>query len=203
MRSNLLLIRHAAIDGLGVRIVGRTSGVHLNEQGRSQADCLARRLAVLPLCAVYSSPRERAQETAGAIAAATGLRVVTRDELDEVNFGEWTGKTLDDLDSLEAWQRFNASRNDAGIPGGESMPQLKQRAGRVVDELRRAHPSDSIALVSHADWLRAAAAAHLGLPLDALRSFEVSPASVTVLQFDNGNARIARWNDTGDLRHAL
>jgi broad specificity phosphatase PhoE len=201
--ATFLLIRHAAIDGLGVRIVGRTAGVHLNGQGRAEAECLARRLSGVSLSAVYASPRERAQETAEAIGRATGIALQTKDELDEVDFGDWTGKDFRELDTMSDWRGFNSSRNSARIPRGESMLDLTKRADRAITALREEHPSDCIALVSHADWVRAAAASQLGLSLDTLGSFEVSPASVTILQFDQGSARITRWNDTGDLRHVL
>jgi probable phosphoglycerate mutase len=61
--TRFLLVRHAAIDGLGVRIAGRIAGVGLNGQGRAQALSLGRRLAGVPVRAIYTSPRERTQET--------------------------------------------------------------------------------------------------------------------------------------------
>ena len=61
---NLLLIRHAVNDWVGKRLAGWTPGVHLNDEGRAQAEALVQRLAEVPLAAIYSSPLERAVQTA-------------------------------------------------------------------------------------------------------------------------------------------
>jgi probable phosphoglycerate mutase len=201
--AKLLLVRHAAIDGLGVRIPGRTPGISLNELGKVQAHCLARRLGRLPVSAVYSSPMERARQTADAVAAAMRLPLHVMQELDELDFGDWTGRSLRELQPLPEWQSFNASRNAAVIPGGENMLQLSRRAASAIAKIRAEHPLDCVVLISHADWIRAAVASQLSLPLDALRGFEIGPASVTILQVENGSARILRWNDTGDLNNVF
>ena len=66
--TDLLLIRHATNDWVGDRLAGWTPDVHLNEPGRGQAAALADRLAPWPISAIYSSPLERAMETAQAVA---------------------------------------------------------------------------------------------------------------------------------------
>jgi len=71
----LLLIRHADNDERKIRLVGRMPGVHLNQQGREQAEQLARLLAKMPIQAVFSSPLERAMETAQPLAEALNLPV--------------------------------------------------------------------------------------------------------------------------------
>src|SRR4051794_13712312 len=98
--TTFLLIRHAHCDPIGHAIAGRAAGVHLNRRGRAEADALGTRLSELAITAVYSSPLERALETAAAVAKPHGLRVETAAGLIEVDFGEWTGRTLADLDQL-------------------------------------------------------------------------------------------------------
>src|SRR5690606_41519494 len=93
----LVLIRHAQNDWVKTgRLAGWTPGVHLNEEGRRQAEALGERLASATLQAVYSSPLERAVETAGAVVKHyPGLAVQIEEEVGEVAFGKWTGERLD------------------------------------------------------------------------------------------------------------
>src|SRR3954465_7987607 len=93
----LLLIRHATCDHVGRRIVGRAPGVRLNAAGLAEAQALAELARGLPIEAVYSGPLGRAVQTAEILAAPLGKPVRIAPGLDELNFGEWTGRTLDSL----------------------------------------------------------------------------------------------------------
>ncbi len=95
--TTFLLIRHGLCDPVGKAIAGRTPGIHLNDIGRAQALALANRLSGLPVAAIRSSPLERALETAQPLANAFGLQVVEDERLNEVDFGDWTGRTLTEL----------------------------------------------------------------------------------------------------------
>ena len=103
--TTFLLVRHGETDAVGKTIVGRMPGVHLNATGRAHARRLAQRLSRLPIRAIYSSPLERALETAEPLARARNLRIQTCEAANELNFGEWTGKTFAELDSLPEWRR--------------------------------------------------------------------------------------------------
>jgi probable phosphoglycerate mutase len=195
--TTFFLVRHASMDGLGQRIVGRTRGVHLNQQGQAEAERLAARMARTHPAAIYSSPMERAQETALAIARVLNVDISTEPSLNEIDYGEWTGKSFEDLDSLPEWRRYNTCRHTAQIPGGESMTQLLQRAGQTLERLRKSHGDGVLILVSHADWIRAVAAHCVGASLDVLQKFEVYPASVSVLNVNDWEGRIVGWNDVG------
>jgi broad specificity phosphatase PhoE len=192
-----LLVRHASMNGLGQRIVGRERGVHLNQKGQVEAEKLATRLAQLRPTAIYSSPMERAQDTAAAIARQLGLNVSTEPGLNEIDYGDWTGKSFEELDTLQDWRRYNTCRHTAQIPGGESMPEVLQRAWQTVERLRKSHATGLVILVSHADWIRAVAAHYAGASLDALQKFEVYPASLSILAVNGEGGHVTRWNDTG------
>src|SRR4051812_46583639 len=92
-----LLIRHALHELGGETIAGRLPNVHLSPQGRAQAGELARRIADLPLKAIYCSPLERTRETAEAISSTSGLTPCISEELNELDFGDWMGRKLEDL----------------------------------------------------------------------------------------------------------
>jgi len=195
--SIVLLIRHASFDGLARRLVGRSDGVSLNEKGLHEAQLLASRLALLPVAAVYSSPRERARETAAAIAEPLRLPVHTMVELDEIDYGQWTGRSFSELRDCEDWQSFNAHRTTGQIPGGESMCEFAGRVRRAIGNFSEAHWGPCLAAVTHADWIRAAGACCTRLTLDDWKSFAVDPASVSAIHLQASGNTVLRWNDTG------
>ncbi|TIV88235.1 MAG: histidine phosphatase family protein, partial [Mesorhizobium sp.] len=84
---------------------GRLEGVRLGEAGQAQALHLARRMAREPLAAILSSPRERTLETAKPIAIACEIeKIAICKELDEIDFGEWSGKTFEELNGDASWR---------------------------------------------------------------------------------------------------
>jgi probable phosphoglycerate mutase len=177
----ILLVRHALVDACGSFLAGRTPGVHLNEEGRRQAAALGHRLTDMELDAIYTSPLERARETAAAL-AATEIPLVIEDDLNEVDFGEWTGLSFDELNRREDWIAFNRRRTAAAIPGGEWMVDVQSRACRALTRIHQAHQEGHIAIISHGDVLRALVAKLIDSPLDRIDQFTIDPASVSVLQ---------------------
>src|SRR5690606_21829944 len=112
----LILVRHAHTRTAGRILTGRTPGVRLTGEGRSQARRLADALATLQVEAVVSSPLERALETADAIAKARSLRVEAREAWTELDFGEWTNRVISGLDDAPRWREWNSARETARIP---------------------------------------------------------------------------------------
>jgi probable phosphomutase (TIGR03848 family) len=197
--TQLFLIRHAANDWVGRRLAGRTPGIHLNEEGRRQAQALAQRLADIPLAAIYSSPMERTLETAEAVAAGHNLPVIAREGLTETDAGEWTGKEIEELRQMDIWPTLQSSPGDVRIPGGETMRQVQSRIVAELEQVCAAHPQATVAVVSHADPVKLAVAHYLGLNLNHFQRLVISPASLTVLWVVEEGTFLARLNDTGDL----
>ena len=194
--TRFLLIRHATTEAIGKRLAGRRPGMHLDERGRRQAQVLAERLSRLPVAAIYSSPLERTLETAEPIAKLLGREVVSREELLEIEFGEWTGKDFGELDPLPEFRCFNEFRSYSPVPGGEFMLQAQLRMVLGLDALRRLHPDECVAVVSHGDMIRAAIAHYAGIPLDLFQRLEVSPASISTIDIDDRTVRLIGINDT-------
>lgn len=193
-----LLIRHALCDPVGHSIAGRQPGIHLNTEGEHQAEDLAERLAEVSLAGLYSSPLERALETARPIALRQRLEVEPAPGFTEVDFGQWTGKPLAELDQIPAWRRFNEFRSGTRIPGGENMSEVLTRSLGELERLRQRHPSSSavVGIVSHGDVLRILVTHALGMPPDLLQRLELSPASISLLQVEDYGPRILLLNDT-------
>jgi broad specificity phosphatase PhoE len=182
--STLLLVRHASHDWLGRGVAGRMPGVAMNDQGSREAKALIARLEHRPAHAIYSSPMQRAQETAAPLATARGLTVVTDDELSEIDFGEWTGLGFDELERQhrERWRIWCEHKAIAAAPGGEAFADVQRRVMARLEHLRRIHPSETVLLFSHGDVIKAAIAGFLGLPLDHVERFEIAPASVSIVE---------------------
>ena len=182
--TTFALIRHAAHARLGHTIVGRAPGVQLSPAGLGEAGALAERLEGSPIRALYSSPLERARATAAPIAARLGIKVQIADELNEIDFGDWTNRTLADLHDLEEWRWFNGFRSSSRIPHGEAMIEVQGRILGLVDRLCAAYPEQMVALVSHGDVIKATLAHYLGVPLDLFQRIEISPASVSIVRVE-------------------
>jgi probable phosphomutase (TIGR03848 family) len=197
--TRFLLIRHALTDSVGKRLSGRMEGVPLNAAGQAQAQQLADRLSGLPLAAIYCSPLERAQATAAPLARALDLDCQPCDDFLEIAFGEWTNSSFEDLAHQPPFQRFNSFRSGTRIPGGESMAEAQLRLVNGLEKLRARHPQQTVAVVSHADLIKAGVAYFAGIPLDLFQRLEISPASVSVIGIDDYTARILLLNDTGSL----
>lgn len=196
-----LLVRHGRTPTTGAVLPGRAPGLHLSDEGRTQADGTARRIAELrrPPVAVYASPLERAVETAKPIAAALGLRVRVERGLQECDFGEWTGAKLGILRRRRQWSQVQHLPSTFTFPGGESFAQMQHRMVTTVDALTARHLGESFVAVSHADPIKAAVAAVAGIPLDLFQRLVVAPCSVTALVRGPAASHLLCLNTTTSL----
>ncbi|HSX64678.1 MAG TPA: histidine phosphatase family protein [Pseudoxanthomonas sp.] len=197
--TRFLLIRHAVTNATDKRLVGRSAGVRLNEQGRVQAQVLAERLSTAPIAAIYSSPLERTLETAEPMVRLLGIDAVPCEDFLEIEFGEWTDAAFDQLSGQLSFQRFNNFRSCSRIPGGEFMLQAQSRMVIGLDRLRARHPQQTVAVFSHGDMIKAAIAYYAGIPLDLFKRIEISPASISVVEIDDDTVRLLTVNDTGTV----
>jgi broad specificity phosphatase PhoE len=194
--ATFFLVRHASHDVLSHMLCGRMPGVSLNSDGRKQAEQLCNRLSCERVDFVNSSPSARARETAGAISSGIGVPLEITPALDEIDFGEWTGRTFQEIHDDPNWQRWNTARSVAQTPGGETMLQVQQRAIGHVDRLRAAHPDARAVLVSHCDVLRAIVLHCLGMSLDHFDRIEISPASISRVVVEDWGAKVLVLNET-------
>ncbi|MEF0943700.1 histidine phosphatase family protein [Rhizobium sp. BR 362] len=196
MTVTIFLVRHAAHDNVGSFLAGRMEDVVLGEAGRAQAERLGQRMKREDIEAIYTSPRERTRETAAAIAKASNLGPPQIAEaLDEVNFGDWTGKTFDMLNQDPQWRRWNSVRSLSRTPGGESMLDVQHRILGLIETLLNNGGGKRLALVSHGDVLKAAVCHILGLPIDAWPRFDIAPASITTMTVGDWGAKIITLNE--------
>jgi broad specificity phosphatase PhoE len=197
--ATFLLIRHATTHEIRQSAHGRSSDVHLSDEGRIQARRLADRLAKLPIHAVYSSPLERAHETAQLLAAKHRLEVRVRETLTELDYGEWSGLRYETLDEIPRWHVYNVYRTGTRPPGGELLVEAQMRMVAEVSRLAALHSAKLVALVSHGDPLKALIGHFAGIPIELLHRIELAPASISTLTLSSTGASLSRLNDTGEL----
>ncbi len=174
-------MRHGHTDAVGRRLVGRLPGIHLSSEGQHEAELLPERLRPFSPTAIYTSPLERARETA--LPAARRLDIPLHDcpGLIEVDFGDWTGCSFVELEQDLAWVRYNSRRERAIVPNGENAREIQARIRATLDTLASLHSEQTIAAVTHAELIRAAVLYCRCLSLDRFTECEIAPASITAL----------------------
>jgi probable phosphomutase (TIGR03848 family) len=198
--TRVLLIRHATNDWItSGKLPCRTAGVHLNERGRSEAEALAERVASLPIKAIYSSPLERAMETAQAVATRLNLPVQVVDGVQETDCGEWQGQVIEELAKTDLWRVIQSYPSGFRFPGGETFTNIQARMATAIDGLRAAHPGQLIAVFSHADPIKVAIAYYAGIPLDLFQRLSISPTGISEFAFSTYGPHLLRINDGAHL----
>jgi broad specificity phosphatase PhoE len=179
--TQLFLLRHGEVEDRYHRVFGGRLDMELSPLGHEQAAALARYVRRHPLDAIYASPMRRAQQTLAPLSSHAPAPAVVRPELCEVDFGDWTGLTWE-----EVWNRFKihpsswlAQVQDAAIPNGESADSFRARVEPCLREILRDHSGKSVGVVCHGGVIRMMLAILLDLPLPKLASFEIDYASVT------------------------
>ena len=196
--TTVLLVRPGQTPPTGQVLPGRAAGLHLADSGHEQAQIAADRIAELKnVAAVYSSPLERAKETAAPISKARGLRTRTNRGLIECDFGDWTGRQLTDLMKLPEWQTVQRAPSTFRFPNGESFTEMQTRMVDAIAALCAEHRGETIVCVSHADTIKAAVAQAAGTHLDLFQRTVISPASITAVTYTAGGPIVLAVNSTG------
>ena len=193
-----MLVRHGQTPTTGKVLPGRAPGLHLADAGVAQAQIAADRIAALGrVDAVYSSPLERARETAAPIAKARGLKVHIDKGLLECDFGQWTGGELKKLMKLPEWGTVQRAPSTFRFPDGESFTEMQTRMVTTIDRLRAAHTGGVVVCVSHADPIKAAVAHAMGTHIDLFQRIVIGTCSITAIAYSVGGPVVLTVNSTG------
>ena len=193
----LLLIRHGENDYVKTgRMAGRLPGVHLNERGQKQAQALGDALKNVPIKAIYSSPLERAIETANPIANARKLQILQEPGLLDTDIGKWQGKSLKVLSLTKLWKIVQHAPSRFRFPDGESFPEMQTRISETLERIIKKHnkPQDIVAVVFHADPIKLAVAHFMGMPLDNFQRLGCDTGSVTAIHASEAGANLVKLN---------
>ena len=200
----LILIRHAQTAWNTRRSFQGSSDTPLSEVGQEQARLLGERLKKKKIDRIISSPKQRAMETARAIAAHHGLMVEAEECLREIDFGDWEGKNFDDLEAegdirLSYYRR---DRNYYGFPGEGSLFNGRSRIGKFLEELKLKYweTDATIVLVGHAAIFRMGIFHLLDIGNAYYDRMEPANAAMTVFRIDKEKGlKMLCFNDAAHL----
>ena len=199
--TRVILVRHGETEWNRVeRFRGRID-IELNETGRCQARAVAHRLSGWHIGAIYSSPLQRALQTAQPIAEARGLRVAILEGMTDVDYGVWAGLSAEEARAQypEVYETWVHTPLLTRFPRGESLQQVQDRAWSALEEISSAHERETILLVSHVVVNRVLICSALGLVGDAFWRIGQDNTAINVLQGANGRYRVLLLNDTCHL----
>jgi probable phosphoglycerate mutase len=193
------MLRHAVTGETGSVLSGRTPGIGLSEPGIAMAGAAAERLTDIKIHAIYTSPVQRCRETAAIVARDRGISPRILRGVQEVDYGDWTGRKLASLRRLKAWNGLFISPSRFRFPNGESLGEMEARAVAAIETLADRHGKETVLVTSHADVIRALIGHYLGMGLDLFQRLDVLPASVSVIDLPRrGFPRVPVVNDVGD-----
>lgn len=193
MSRQLILVRHGqTVDNVAGIAQGWNDSA-LSELGQEQVQRLATRIAELKPTALYSSPLGRALATAEAIAAKTGLPITQLDDLREMSYGGWEGRSFLDVRREEeaAYQRW-INDAEASCPSGESHAAVRRRLERALGQIHGERP----VIVTHGTAIRIAVTALLEVPVLTARHFAQDNAAMNIFVWRNGHWVLKVWNQT-------
>jgi alpha-ribazole phosphatase len=205
MSLRLLLLRHGETAWNRERRYQGWKDTPLSAAGHQQAEAVARELKEHPFAAVYSSPLQRARETAAPIASAHGLEVLTDPAFKELAFGEWEGLTLDEARTRDAklYEGWAKTPHLVSPPGAETLAQARERVLAGLERLRAGHRDEVVCLVAHGIPVRILILEALGLGLDRIWTLHSAPTGISELEFRDDWTAVHRMNTLVHLDTAL
>lgn len=200
--TRLFLLRHGEVEERYHRVFGGRIDMELSPRGHEQAKALAEFLRRRPIDVIYASPMRRAQQTLAPLAGHCSRPAVTRPEFREVDFGDWTGLTWEQVRS-----RYQASAFDwldkiehAQIENAETGQTFRARVEPALRQIVRDHAGQSVAIVCHGGVIRMMLSILLDWPLPRMASFEIDYASLTQVEHHTHKTEVtllnfAPWRD--------
>jgi broad specificity phosphatase PhoE len=197
--DQLFLIRHGETVHNVAGIAQGWNDSALSDNGTRQAERVAMRIAALKPTELYSSPLGRALSTAQLIADKAALDVTALDDLREMSYGQWEGKSFLDVrrDYEHDYQRWIGDA-DHPCPDGESHNDVLRRMRRAFEEIesRGNGRGRRVVIVTHGTAIRIGATALLNIPVSAARQFAVDNASINLFVWRADRFVLKFWNDT-------
>lgn len=198
--ATVVLVRHGRTEANASGVLaGWSPGVFLDEEGRKQAEVVARRLVDVPFAHVVSSPLDRTVETADFLCAGRKVKRSVDEGFGECKYGDWTGKKLATLAKDPMWRVVQEHPSAARFPGpdGETLAGMQHRAVSAIRTWNEVLGADAVyAVVSHGDVIKAILADALGMHLDSFQRICVDPCSISIISYTPTRPFVQRMNDT-------
>lgn len=182
--AEIYLLRHAHStanqDGV---LAGRSDGVYLSQIGRKQRNEILDSLKSMKFVAIYSSPMERCLETVEPLARHLRKKIRTIEELNEMDYGDWSGAKLKTLRSFPLWKKIQQKPSSVKFPNGEDFPSARKRVIKGLNKISLLHPRGKVLVVSHGDIIKIAIQETLSGELDRFQGIVIDPASLSIINW--------------------
>ncbi len=198
----LILVRHGETDWNRERRYQGQADPELNETGKRQVEMLRNRLADTPIDLVYASDSKRAMVTAQVITRGRDIVMAARQELREINFGEFEGKTFEEIEAI--YPDWVPTNFDFTSYQGESLGQVATRIKTFLSKLAERNSSEqTVLVVGHGGSLRVMLCILLGIDVSKWWQISLDAVSLTTIEGDVGEAVLQQLNDTCHLEVKL
>ncbi|HJU13336.1 MAG TPA: histidine phosphatase family protein [Candidatus Nitrosotalea sp.] len=192
-----LFLRHGQARNNVERILaGRAKGYPLTDMGVKQAQNIAEFLKPFSISAVYSSPVERAEQTAGIVARALGLEYAIDQRLTEIDMGALGGMAYQEMFEKHGniFLRFYEGHPIIEQNGMETFASIKNRVLDLVEHASKKHPEGDVLFVTHMDPIKSLLSTVLQLRPESLYELIIRNASLTMFKKEQGSLSVVSVN---------
>lgn len=186
----IYLLRHAESEAnLHGILAGPDNSVKLSTKGIKQSKIAAKNLKRIEFSRIYSSPITRCIQTIEPLLRIhPTMSFHEHSNLIEMDYGDWNGKKLAELSKKSDWKIIQNNPAKFKFPNGESFLQLQKRVQNFLDEI--IGDSGPILVVSHGDVIKMFLSCTLEQPIDNFQRFAISPASLSVIDYNKKSKSI-------------
>lgn len=200
LKVKLILIRHgeSIANKYGI-YQGQSYDIGLTPKGKCQAELVAKRLKDFNIQAIYTSPLQRARETAEIIATEYKLSIIVDKNLIEISHGKWEGETIEWVrkNYLRLYKIWKTKPEEVRIPDGENCGQVMRRVERFLQSLTVR--KGTVLVVTHDFVLRLILAKILGLPINNIWRIKLDNGAINIVELGQ-KERVTLLNDMAHLK---
>lgn len=195
--KKLYIIRHGESKWNKVGKIQGQENIKLTKKGELQALMVADRIKNDNINHIYSSDLNRAYSTAKIIGTRIGINIEPQKKLREINFGDWQGLTLREVEERHNNEYFvwRKTPHLSTIPKGESLVAVQERAMNFIQELHKKHVEENILLVAHGVVIKVIILGLLDLDLSNYRKISINNCGLSIIEFKEGRPVIRCLNE--------
>ncbi|HEY50790.1 MAG TPA: histidine phosphatase family protein [Dehalococcoidia bacterium] len=199
--TEIILVRHGETEWNVAEVFRGQIDIGLSKTGVKQAELLAEYLSTAAIEAIYSSPLQRARQTAGAIARLHELKVNVAADLIDFNFGRWQGLSHEEVKEKygELYATWVTHPEQVSMLDGETLDDVRKRVIRFIDKVIKEHPGTT-AIVSHRVVNKVIICALLGLDNSHFWKIRQDTCGISIFIYQNEQFILTRHNDTSFLK---
>ncbi|MEG1311115.1 MAG: histidine phosphatase family protein [Romboutsia sp.] len=195
--TKLILVRHAlTIDNQKSRLSGHIDSI-VSEEGKLQIKKLTNYLSKIHIDKIYTTSSSRTKDTVKELAILKCINIIEKDNLKEINFGNFEGMTFDEIKS-EHTKEFQKMINEGynyKYPNGESLIMTYNRVAEEIDKIILDNKNKTVLICSHGGTIRNIITYLISNSYKYHWNFKIDNASISIIEVNNGFSVINTMND--------